>query len=49
MHVSFAELFTIDGLDDDYGSYHSSSEDEDDVPNGEISCVFTFLVLWGLH
>ncbi|XP_076450285.1 uncharacterized protein LOC143286558 [Babylonia areolata] len=26
------ELFTIDGLDDDYASYHSSSEDEDEVP-----------------
>ena len=37
----FAELFTIDGLDDDFGSYHSSSEDEDDVPNGEISCAVT--------
>ena len=35
----FTELFTIDGLDDDFGSYHSSSEDEDDVPNGEISCA----------
>ena len=36
----FTELFTIDGLDDDFGSYHSSSEEEDDVPHGEISCVF---------
>lgn len=26
------ELFTIDGLDDDYGSYHSSSDEDDEVP-----------------
>ncbi|KAK7099057.1 uncharacterized protein [Littorina saxatilis] len=27
------ELFTIDGIDDEYGSYNSGSEEEDDVPN----------------
>ncbi|KAL8620298.1 hypothetical protein ACOMHN_044977 [Nucella lapillus] len=26
------ELFTIDGLDDDYSSYNSSSDEEDEVP-----------------